>query len=60
MTTIRRTKILGVHVSFFRYGPKQWSYTIYGEKFTQSDYVNLFTYQDCRRQAKNNIKMYHL
>lgn len=60
MTTIRRTKILGVHVSFFRYGPHQWSFTIYGKEQTQELIVRRYPYWKCRRLAKLNIELYHL
>jgi hypothetical protein len=55
-----RRVIYGVHVTFFKYGPNQWSYTIYGPTFTQEMMMRRKSYLECLRDVKQLITMYHM
>jgi hypothetical protein len=56
---VSRRVILGVHVSLWRYGPNEWSYTIFGPTFTQEMLMRRKTYYECLRDVKQLIQLYH-
>jgi hypothetical protein len=59
MTKLSRRVIMGVHVTFFKYGRHEWSYTIYGPRETQEMIARRKPYLECLRDVKQLIKLYH-
>lgn len=56
---VKRIRIDGVHVSMWRYGSKEWSFTIFGPRETQELLVKRMDYWKAYRTAKLMINLYH-